>query len=96
MEEFFAILGLFMTPTAVALAVALAYTRGELKRLREERKDARGLDRDSRSVDRFDRLEQAVDAIAGEVERLAQNQQFTARLLSGREEAARREPPRAP
>jgi hypothetical protein len=90
MEEFFAILGLFMTPTAVALAVAFAYTRGELKRLREEEK------RDSRGFDRFDRLEQAVDAIAGEVERLAQNQQFTARLPSGREEPARREPPRAP
>ena len=89
MEEFFAFLGLIMTPTAVALGVAFAYTRGELKRLREEK-------RDSRSLERFDRLEQAVDAIAGEVERLAQNQQFTARLLSGREEPVRREPPRVP
>jgi hypothetical protein len=90
MEEFFAFLGLIMTPTAVALGVAFAFTRAEVKRLREERKDVRRGD----GLDRFDRLEQAVDAIAGEVERLAQSQQYTARLLSGREEAARREAPR--
>jgi hypothetical protein len=92
MEEFFAVLGLFATPLAVAFGVAFFMSRAELRRLREERLEQKGLAR----ADRFDRLEQAVDAIAGEVERLAQHQQFTARLLSGREEGARRTPPGAP
>jgi len=82
MEEFFAALGVFATPLAVAFSVAFFMTRGELKRLREER-------RESRSVDRMDRVEQAVDAIAIQVERLTEHQQFAARLLSGREEAGR-------
>ena len=34
--------------------------------------------------DRLDRIEQAVDAIAVEVERMAESQRFTARLLAER------------
>src|SRR5688500_14473957 len=46
-----------------------------------------------RSVDlvaeRFDRLEQAIDAIAVEVERVAEGQRYTTRLLSGESSAER-------
>jgi hypothetical protein len=78
-EELFAVLGLFMTPLAIAMGVSMYYTRKELNRLRRE-EAPRARD------DRMDRLEQAVDAIAVEVERLAQGQQYTARLLADRVE----------
>jgi hypothetical protein len=78
-EELFAILGLFTTPLVIAMGVSMYYTRQELKRLRRE-EAPRARD------DRMDRLEQAVDAIAVEVERLAQGQQYTARLLADRVE----------
>jgi hypothetical protein len=79
-EELFAILGLFTTPLVIAMGVSMYYTRKELNRLRRD---------DSPTVrddHRLDRLEQAVDAIAVEVERLAQGQQYTARLLADRAE----------
>jgi hypothetical protein len=79
MEELFAILGLFTTPLVIAMGVSMYYTRKELNRLRRE-EAPRARD------DRMDRLEQAVDAIAIEVERLAQGQQYTARLLADRVE----------
>lgn len=43
------------------------------------------------SADQFLRLEQAVDAIAIEVERIAEGQRFTARLMADTHERARRE-----
>lgn len=79
MEEFFAVIGLFAGPAVVALSVAMYYTRKELNRLRAESSPRM---RD----DRMERMEQAVDAIAAEVERLAQQQQFTTRLLADRAE----------
>ena len=79
MEELFAVLGLFTTPLVIAMGVSMYYTRKELNRLR---RDEAPRARD----DRMDRLEQAVDAIAVEVERLAQGQQYTARLLADRVE----------
>lgn len=79
MEELFTILGFFTTPLVIAMGVSMYYTRKELKRLRRE-EAPRARD------DRMDRLEQAVDAIAIEVERLAQGQQYTARLLADRTE----------
>lgn len=79
MEEFFAVIGLFAAPAVVALSVAMYYTRKELSRLRAESSPRM---RD----DRMERMEQAVDAIAAEVERLAQQQQFTQRLLADRSE----------
>jgi hypothetical protein len=80
MEEIFAVLGLFATPALIGVTVAWLYTRGELRRLRQERQAT------LRPDDRIDRMEQAMDAIAVEVERLAQSQQFTARLLAEREQ----------
>lgn len=85
MEELFAFLGLFATPVAIALGVALIYTRAEVHRLRREQQAPVS----PRPDNRMDRLEQAVDAIAVEVERLAQSQQFTARLLADRSEQGR-------
>lgn len=79
MEELFAVIGLFTAPVVVALSVAMYYTRKELNRLRGE-SGPRTRD------DRMERMEQAVDAIAAEVERLAQQQQFTSRLLAERSE----------
>ena len=79
MEEFFAVIGLFAGPLAIGLSVAMYYTRKELARLRSEN-GSRTRD------DRMERMEQAVDAIAAEVERLAQQQQFTARLLADKSE----------
>jgi hypothetical protein len=38
--------------------------------------------------DRLERMEQAIDAIAVEVERIAEGQRFTSKLLAGREDAA--------
>ena len=79
MEEFFALIGLVAGPLSIALSVAMYYTRKELNRVRNEAVP-RGRD------DRMERMEQAVDAIAAEVERLAQQQQFTQRLLADRTE----------
>ena len=78
-EEFFALIGLVAGPLSIALSVAMYYTRKELNRLRAESSPRM---RD----DRMERMEQAVDAIAAEVERLAQQQQFTQRLLAERSE----------
>lgn len=80
MEEFFAVVGLIAAPLAIGFGVAFFFVRGELKRLRRDQP------RPSLKDDRMDRLEQAVDAIAGEVERLAQSQHFTSRLLADRSE----------
>lgn len=40
---------------------------------------------------RLDRMEQAIDAIAVEVERVAEGQRFTSKLLAGRADVARPE-----
>jgi len=39
--------------------------------------------------DRLERMEQAIDAIAVEVERIAEGQRFTSKLLAAREDAGR-------
>ena len=44
---------------------------------------------------RLDRMEQAIDAIAVEVERIAEGQRFTSKLLAGRAELSRAESPLA-
>jgi hypothetical protein len=47
---------------------------------------------------RLERMEQAIDAIAVEVERIAEGQRFTSKLLAGRSDAAHSDaasPPRA-
>jgi hypothetical protein len=85
MEEILASIGIFTAPALIAVGVAFLYTRAEVRRLREAQRPAGSRD------DRMDRLEHAVDAIAVEVERLAQSQQFTSRLLAGREAERGRE-----
>ena len=43
---------------------------------------------------RLERMEQAIDAIAVEVERIAEGQRFTSKLLAGRSDADPASPPR--
>lgn len=45
--------------------------------------------------ERLERMEQAIDAIAVEVERIAEGQRFTSKLLAGRPEPSRAESPLA-
>lgn len=76
-EVLFVFLMLGVSALVTGMGVALHYTRKELRRLRGEAEP-------QPSNARLDRLEQAVDAIAVEVERLAEGQQFAARLLADR------------
>ena len=70
-----------------SLAVAMMWVR----RWRRRRKGTAGAI-PAASTDQFHRLEQAVDAIAIEVERIAEGQRFTAKLMADTYERARREP----
>jgi len=65
---------------ATALAVAARFALSRMGRRPRERGDAPGRLDDAR----LERIEQAVDAIAIEVERIAEAQRFTARLMSER------------
>jgi len=85
-EEEMLMLGLFLGATGVALIAAY---RG-WRRRRRERKAAGALGGGMDS-DRFTRLEQAVDAIAVEVERIAEGQRFTAKLMSESHDRAQRD-----
>lgn len=63
--------------TVVGVAFAKALTkRAELR--------AQGTDLSPQLEARLDRMEQAMEAIAVEVERIAEGQRFTTKLLSGR------------
>jgi hypothetical protein len=82
--DLLALLGMVCTPLTLVFGVAWYTTKRELQLHRElERDRLRGI------ADRFAgpepaRLEQAVDAIALEVERIAEGQRFVTRLLAER------------
>ncbi len=84
MEELFAMIGLFTLPLSVGFAIAWWNARKEL-RLRREIHLQLGVrpSADTRQ------LEAAVEAIALEVERLAEGQRFVAKVLSERSSVER-------
>jgi hypothetical protein len=65
---------------ASTLGFAAAWVRARERAIRAERRGAPTTDGD----DRFDRLERAVEAIAGEVDRMSEGQRFVGELLAGR------------
>jgi hypothetical protein len=75
-------------PGEVAIvAIIFGTTAGtilSLARMRLRAKEQPNRISDRGVDDRLDRIEQAVDAIAIEVERMAESQRFTARLLAER------------
>jgi hypothetical protein len=77
-----------MDPGEVATVAIIfgttAATILSLARMRLRAKEHRGQLSDPGVESRLDRIEQAVDAIAIEVERMAESQRFTARLLAER------------
>ena len=93
MEEMFAIIGLVTLPLSIGFAIAWWNARRELQLRREIHlelgirpqlhPDSRQL-RDGRQLGDTRHLEQAVEAIALEVERLAEAQRFVAKVLSER------------
>ena len=85
-EEVLALFIVFASLTTVVLTFARMWFKHM-----ERKNPARQLGNVSGGLDqRLERIEQAVDAIAVEVERLAEGQRFATRLLS--EGAARKEP----
>ena len=74
------------TLVGASLAMAMVWVR----RWRRRRRGTAGA-LPAASTDQFLRLEQAVDAIAIEVERIAEGQRFTAKLMADTHERARRE-----
>ena len=81
--DFFALLGMVCAPLSIVFGIAWYTTKRELQLQRElERERLRGI------PERFGvgepRLEQAVDAIALEVERIAEGQRFVTKLLAER------------
>lgn len=77
-----------MNPGDVAIAAIIFGTTSvtilTLARMRMRAMELRSRGTDPRVEDRLERIEQAVDAIAVEVERMAESQRFTARLLAER------------
>ena len=78
MRDFLIFLGLVTPPIAIGFGVAWLMTRSELRRLRAERQPGQ-------SAERFERIERAVESVAMDVERLAEDQRFTTRLLAERQ-----------
>jgi hypothetical protein len=77
-EELIALFIVFASMTTVVLTFARMWFKHQ-----ERKNSARALGSVSGGLDqRLDRIEQAVDAIAVEVERLAEGQRFATRLLS--------------
>jgi len=93
--DLFALAGMASIPTCIGLGMAWWSARNELQVRREltrgwpEPPSHRERAADTR------RLEEAVDAIALEVERIAEAQRFVARLLAERTEAERALPPQS-
>lgn len=77
-----------MTPFDVAVAAIVFGTTSatiiSLAKLRMRANEQRNRGSEPHVGDRLDRIEQAVDAIALEVERMAESQRFTTRLLAER------------
>jgi hypothetical protein len=84
-EEVLALFIVFASITTVVLTFARMWFKHQERKHNPRTLDS-GLDQ------RLDRIEQAVDAIAVEVERLAEGQRFATRLLSEGAGSARKEP----
>ncbi len=88
-EEVLALFIVFASMTTIVLTFARMWFKHQ-----EKKNSVRALGSVPGGLDqRLERIEQAVDAIAVEVERLAEGQRFAARLLS--EGASRQEAPLA-
>lgn len=90
-EEVLAIGGFFFT--VIVLAIGVPLIRAKIRQM-----DHRNLipPTDSVANDRLARIEQAVEAMAIEVERVAENQRFVTKLLSEKpRDRAGIEPPRS-
>lgn len=88
-EEVLALFIVFASMTTIVLTFARMWFKHQ-----EKKNNMRALGNVGAGMDqRLERIEQAVDAIAVEVERLAEGQRFATRLLS--EGAARQEAPLA-
>ena len=87
--DLLALAGLVSVPASVGLGLALWKTRMELRVRRELfRALADSVEHAPTAADAR-RLEQAVEAMALDVERLAESQRFTARLLADRDTTLR-------
>lgn len=102
MEELLAVTGIFTFPLSIVFGVAWWNARKELQLRREIARElgvqplARELGARPPATSETQRLEDAVEAIALEVERLADGQRFVAKLLAERPTAERgRERPSA-
>jgi len=84
-EEVLALFIVFASITTIVLTFARMWFKHQ-----ERKNNARSLGSSGGLDQRLERIEQAVDAIAVEVERLAEGQRFATRLLS--EGAGRKEP----
>lgn len=82
-EEEFLFIGLF-------LGVATTWVAGRIRRWRRQRRQGSAA-LPASQPDQLMRLEQAIDAIAIEVERIAEGQRFTAKLMAESAERPRRE-----
>jgi hypothetical protein len=91
--DLFALAGMASIPTCIGLGMAWWNARTELRVRRElTRGWPEPPPRRDTSTD-TQRLEEAIDAIALEVERIAEGQRFVARLMAERAESERALPP---
>ena len=81
----------FIVPVALFVCVAATVIGLPLARAFAKRMDSGSGPRDERALPdvtaRLERMEQAIDSIAVEVERIAEGQRFTTKLLSDRAKA---------
>lgn len=78
MDEDILIPGMFFF-TVIVLAIGVPLVRA---RIRQMDRDAIGPRRDGALDERLGRIEQAIDAMAVEVERIAEGQRFTNKLMA--------------
>jgi hypothetical protein len=83
MEDIVAIVGFF--GTVIVLAIGVPLVRAYIRRSEQRSLLPSG---DPHIGDRLARIEQAVDAMAIEVERIAEGQRFVTRLMAERPERA--------
>lgn len=74
---------------SIAGAISIKVISSAWLRHHENKMKYMSAPRDVEIAARMERMEQALDSIAIEVERISENQRFTTKLLSEREERAR-------
>ena len=83
-EEMVAAVALFIAAAVSIKVIASAWLKHH-----ENKMKYMSAPRDVEVAARMERIEQALDSIAIEVERISENQRFTTRLLTEREERAK-------